>query len=380
VIRLFKKLALPLCALSLTLFSCSSEEEPEPTNVSVSFLRVGTKYTAYVNDGFFMDDTIKTVVDAQIGADTFLVRNYSETIAVAPTQYWVLRDNIFYTSYRLRDPETYQIECKFGEPVGTSWKVVKNGVQYTYTIEALNAPITTGDGVVNDAIKIKVQSAGAAANYQYISPTVGMLGHGSMNDESAVMKMVHYTVGTQSLTDIHLPPISYGSFPFLAVGKYWKYTESDWFGERLVQLNIESKAPDKNVFKIKLNYDGDVSYHYWYEDRGLLMVYEEDERIEQADPIYEHAAKTEIGHGWAGTTPSGTAFIYRVKALDEMVDTYYGELRCIAIDVANGMFSTQTNYWTQSKGNVLVTGMASRELIQSNVRKSEIPLIPVLSF
>jgi hypothetical protein len=37
-----------------------------------------------------------------------------------------------------------------------------------------------------------------------------------------------------------------------------------------------------------------VSYSYWYEDRGLLMVYEEGETVEQGDPIYENAAQLKL--------------------------------------------------------------------------------------
>jgi hypothetical protein len=381
VIKLLAKLALPLCAFSVILFSCSSsDDDPKPANVSVTFLKVGTKYTMYCSDGFFLDDTVKTFVDSQIGVDTFLVRNYSETIAVPPTQYWVLHDNNFYTSYRLRDADMYQIECKFGQPVGTSWKVVKNRVQYTYSIEALDVSVTTGDGVVNDAIKIKVKTASGPEAYQYISPTVGMLGNGSVDDESAIAKVIHYTVGTTSSPNIHVPAISYGDFPFLTVGKYWKYTEYDFGGNEIaVELKIDSKLPGKNIYKAKLTYDGDVSYSYWYEDRGLLMVYEEGESVEQGDPVYEDAAQAEVGHGWVGLASTGTIFIYKVTALDETMDTYFGELPCMAIEVGNGLFSMQTNYWNQSKGNVLVSGFVSREVNASNARGRTLPFIPVIS-
>jgi hypothetical protein len=380
VIKLLVKLALPMCALCVTLFSCSSDNDPKPADVSVTFLKVGTQYTMYFNDGFFFDDTVETFVESQVGVDTFLVRNYSETISVAPTQYWVLHNNNFYTSYRLRDADMYQLECKFGQPVGTSWSVVKNGVQYTYSIDALDVPITTGDGVVNDAIKIKIKTTGSSEIYQYVSPTVGMLGDGSLDDAAATAKIVHYTIGTTSSSNVHVPAISYGNFPFLAVGKYWKYTEYDFGGNEIaVELKIESKLSGKNIYKAKLTYDGEVSYSYWYEDRGLLMVYDEGEHVEQADPIYEDAAQAEVGHGWVGLSPTGTVFIYEVMALDEVTDTYFGELPCMTIDVGSGLFSTQTNYWNQNKGNVLVSGFVSREVTESNARRRRMPFIPVLS-
>jgi hypothetical protein len=380
VIKLLSRLAMPLCVLSVALSSCGGDDDPKPTHVSVTFLKVGTQYTTYYNDGFFFEDTIKTYIDSQIGVDTFLVRNYSETVSVAPTQYWTLHDNNFYTSYRLRDSDMYQIECKFGQPVGTAWDVVKNGVHYTYSIEALNVSITTGDGVVKDAIKIKAKSTGGAEAFQYISPTVGMLGNGSLDDAAAAAKVIHYTIGTTSSPNIHVPPISYGNFPFLAVGKYWQYKEYDFFdNEVVVQLSVESKLSGKNIYKVKLTYDGDVSYSYWYEDRGLLMVYEEGERIEQGDPVYEDAGQAEVGHGWVGLTPAGTVFIYKVTGLNETMDTYFGELPCMAIEVGNGFFSSQTNYWNESKGNVLVSGFVSRSVTDSNARRKTLPFIPVVS-
>jgi hypothetical protein len=374
------KLTLPLCMLSIILFSCGSDKDgdPKPSNVPVTFLKVGTAYTMYVND-FLYDENVETIVESQIGVDTFLVRNYAETVPVAPMQYWVLRDNNLYISYRLRDADAYQIECKFGRPVGTKWTVVKGGTSYTYSIEANKVSITTGEGVVNDAVKIKLKSAGGAESYQYFSPTVGMLGNGSVGDESATSTITEYTIGTISSPDIHVPPISYGNFPFLSVGKYWQYTEYDFGGNEVaVELKIDSKLPNKNIYKAKLTYDGDVSYSYWYEDRGLLMVYEEGETVEQADPIYEDASQAEIGHGWVGVSPTGTVFIYEVTALAEAMDTYFGELPCMAIDVGNGLFSMQTNYWNQNKGNVLVNGFISRDVTASNARQDRRSFIPVV--
>ncbi len=379
--KLIFNLALLLCVLSVTLFSCSSDGDPKPSNVSVTFLKVGTRYTTYVNDGFFFDDTVKTFVESQIGQDTFLVRNYSESIPVGPTQYWVLHDNNFYVSYRLRDTDMYQIECKFGQRVGTSWTVVKAGTTYTYAIEALDVPIETGDGVVNDAVKIKIKSAGSDDTFQYVSPTVGMLGNGSVDDASAMSKLVHYTIGTISSSDVHVPAISYGNFPFLAVGKYWNYTEEDFVGNVVgVEVKVESKLSGKNIYKVKVTYDGETDYSYWYEDRGLLMVYEEGERVEQADPIYEDASQAEVGHGWVGFAPSGSVFIYEITALDETVDTYFGELPCMAIDVSSGLFTSQINYWNQNKGNVLVSGFISRDITSSNARRNKMPVLPVLPF
>ena len=147
-----------------------------------------------------------------------------------------------------------------------------------------------------------------------------------------------------------------------------------------MEIKIDSKLADKNIYKVKLTYDGDVSYLYWYEDRGLLMVYEDGEEIEEADPVYETLSQAKVGHGWVSPASTGTVFIYRVTALNETMDTYFGELPCMAIDVSNGLFSSQTNYWNQNKGNVLVSGLVSRDLTGSNARRDGLPLIPVVSF
>src|SRR5688572_19732399 len=88
------RILLALAFISI-LFSCGKDDDsdPNPSQQTPTFLKVGTKYTMYVDDGFWNQDTLKTVVDKQLATDTFLIRNYSETIATAYTQYWVLKDN-----------------------------------------------------------------------------------------------------------------------------------------------------------------------------------------------------------------------------------------------------------------------------------------------
>lgn len=368
--------------LCTTLFSCGGDDDPGPVSAAPTFLKVGTKYTTYYNDGFWNVDTIKTVVDKQLATDTFLIRHYSETIAVGPTQYWVVKDNNLYTSIRLRDPSTYLIECKFGKPVGTSWDVKKGNVSYRYSIAALNVSITTGDGVVNDAIKIKMKSSTGDEFFQYVSPTVGMLGNGSV-DEEVSSKLIHYTIGTTNPISGTTPPITYGSFPFLAVGKYWNYTESDFSGaETSVALLIESKLPSKNIYKVKVTYGGDISYSYWYEDNGMLMVYEGTEEPVNADPIYMNPSMATLNYGWASIMPSGNIFIYKITGLNVSTESYFGTLPCMEINVTDGFISSQNNYWHENKGNVLVSGVfASREVVASNARaRGYRPFIPVIGF
>ena len=367
-----------LCAIAF-ISSCDSEgnEEPQPAT-EVTFLKVGTKYTMYYDDGFFNVDSLYTTVTQQLATDTFLVRNSSPTIAVGGTQYWVLKDNNFYTSIRLRDPATYQIECKFNQPVGTTWNVSKNGVPYVYTIEEVNATVTTGDGDVNDAIKIKITS-GSQSAFQYISPSVGMLGNGSVS-EDVVAKVIHYKVGTTVPVTKSLPKITFGNFPFLKVNNYWDYHESSIFCEPIeVKTLVESKLPSSNIYKVKVTYDGVSAYSYWYEDAGMLMVYEEGEQIVQADPIYMNPAVAEVEYGWASLTSSNTMFIYEISEIDVSRSTYFGSLPCMAITVSNGLFTNQTNFWNQNKGNVMVSGFATRDLIDSNAKGRARPsLLPIV--
>jgi hypothetical protein len=366
--------------LAVILFSCGKDDDPGPANNTASFLKVGTKYTFFFNDNMFYEDSIKTVIEKELAPDTFLVRNYSESIATAPTQYWVLKDNNFYVSFRLRDPSTYQIECKFGQPVGTTWTVNKANTNFTYKIEALDVSITTGEGVVNDAIKVSVKAPNGQQHLQYISPTVGMLGNGSIN-ENVTTKLYNYTIGSSTTTTNSIPKITFGNFPFLAVGKYWNYRESDIIGdEKDVNILVESKLPNQNIFKIKMTYAGEISYSYWYEDNGLLMVYEGNETLLNADPIYMNESIAKVGYGWMGVAPSGMTFIYEIVKLNESTDSFFGELPCMEIEVTQGLFSSQSNFWHKSKGNVLVSGWVSRDVVGSNVRSTnQKPFIPILS-
>jgi hypothetical protein len=369
-------LALAALCVIVLISSCSSDDEDPQPATEVTFLKVGTKYTMYYDDGFWNVDSLYTEVSKQLATDTFLVRNSSPSIAVAGTQYWVLKDNNFYTSIRLRDPNTYQIECKFNQPVGTTWNVTKNGVSYVYTIEELNATVTTGDGPVTDAIKIKITSGNQSAS-QYISPTVGILGSGSVN-EDVVAKLIHYKVGTTAPVTKSLPKITFGNFPFLKVNNYWDYVESNFVSEVNVTTLVESKLPSSNIYKVKVTYDGTSAYSYWYEDAGMLMVYEEGEEVVEADPIYMSTAIAEVGYGWAGLTSTNSMFIYTVEEIGESYNTYFGQLPCVAISVSNGFLSSQTNYWNQNKGNVLVSGFVSRDVVDSNAKeKKKMSILPI---
>ncbi len=371
-----------LAILSAVLFSCGGDDPTPNAPVDVTFLKVGTKQTFFYNDQVFNVDTLRLLIEKQLATDTFLVRYSSETITVAATQYWALKDNNLYMSIRLRDPSTYKLECKFGAPVGTSWNVTKSGVTYTYSIEALNVSITTGDGVVTDGVKVKIHSPSGQDLFQYYSPSVGMLGTGSI-DETTQNKLVHYTIGTTPNVEGKTPAISFGNFPFLAVGKYWNYSESSFFGDPIaVELLLESKEASRNVYKAKLTYAGDISYSYWFEDNGMLMVYEEGETVLNADPIYMNESIATLGYGWASLTGNNTMYIYTISSLNETVDTFFGSLSCMGIDVSNGLFSTQTNYWNKNKGNALVSGFVTREVTSSNARKKNSGILygPLMAF
>lgn len=359
--------------LCLILCSCNSDD-PEPGSgtfdVDVTFLKVGAKATFFYNDGWFNVDSLYLQVEKQLAPDTFLVRYSSETIAVSPTQYWVLKDNNLYMSIRLRDPDTYWLECQFGKGKGTTWNVTKLGIPYTYSIEDINTTVKIKNREITDAVKVKIVSPTGQTSFQYYSPSEGILGNGSI-DEDVLMKPVHVTAGTTNTTSNTIPSISFGSFPFMAVGKYWNYQEYSLFGDPIsVKLSIESKQSDKNIYKVKLTYDTDISYQYWYEDNGLLMAFEEGENYLNADPLYMDEAKATIGYGWGSYTSSKKFYIYKIANKNQSVSTYFGTLSCLAVSVSDGMFE-QTNYWTKNKGNVLVDGWVEREVVASNARRAD---------
>jgi hypothetical protein len=387
---MFKNL-ITLSLLAIVIFSVSSckkkHDDPKPSdnnsnngnNVELSFLKEGATFKHHFDNLF--EDTITIVIEKKLAQDTFLVRYVTDLDIISPTVYWVLKNNTLYSSYRLRDPDGYQAECKFGEPVGTSWQVKKGNYLYVYTIDSLNATVVTGAGKFTDAVKIKIQSATSSqASYFYYSPTAGLLGDG----KAGTQNLLEFKPGTDVSAPAQLPAITYGNFPFLKTGNYWKYSESAFSMEDdSVLVMIESKVSGKNIYKVKLKYDSssDAEYEYWYEDNGLLMVYEEGESLLKADPIYSSTAKSKVGHGWTGFTSSGTAFIYKITSLNEPVDTYYGPLQATAISVTSGFFSAQTNYWTENKGNVLVSGLVERNIGKSNVRMSDSSIInPLVVF
>lgn len=370
---------LVLVILSSVLFGCKDDESNSP-NVPVTFLATGASFDYYYSD-FLYEDSVRTVIGEQIGKDTFLVRNYSETVTVFPVQYWVLKDGALHTSFRLRDPNSYAIECKFNKPKGHSWEVKKGGITFTYTIDELNATVVTGEGVVNDAIKIKMTAQGANTAYQYVSPSVGLLGTGDFDDENESVRLVKYQLGTAATTTNVVPAITYGDFPFMKVNNFWEYYESSFVGEDVLTVTIESKLANKNIYKVLVEYQsGESSYGYWYEDNGFLMAYDEGEEIIEADPIYVSDQKAEIGLGWAGLTESGTFYIYKVEELDATVDTYFGSLSATGIYVTDGLFSSHINYWNANKGNVLVTGMVERDVTNSNAKQAgkTKPFMPII--
>jgi hypothetical protein len=233
---------------------------------------------------------------------------------------------------------------------------------------------------VNDAIKLKITAPGANTVYQYISPSVGLIGTGDFDDLDEGVRLVKYKSGIAATTTNVVPAITYGNFSFMKVGNFWEYYESTFAGEDVVTMTIESKLANKNIYKVLGEYEsGESWYSYWYEDNGFLMVYEEGEEIVEADPIYLHASQAELGYGWGSLTSSGTTFIYEIESLDESIETFYGTLSSMGITVSDGLFSSQTNYWNLSKGNVLVDGLVYREIIASNVRRGQGGFIPILA-
>ena len=367
--------SLSMAMLALTIFSCSKKSsDPEPNNTTnnsntkVTFLKVGT-VSRYHYTSLFDDDTLKTVVEEEIAKDTFLIRNYSPITTIIPRQYMVLSNNVLSLSTRLRDKNYYQVVCKFGQPVGTTWDVYRNGVfSYKATIDSLNARVVTEAGIYNDGVKVKIV-AGSSISYQYYSPSAGILG---LKNSSFNLKS-HSTGSVSSNAPVKVPGITYGNFNFLKVGNYWKYSLSDIFSNDVDSIRLDILSKDsKNIFKVKVYQQSTNStvYQYWFEDNGYLMVYMDGESVLNADPIYVDPSKIKVGQGWSGYDGS-TSYIYKIESLSEDVtSTKYGSLPCLAINVSSGFFSSQTNYWHTDKGQVAANGFSSQDLVYSNVRKN----------
>ncbi len=361
--------------------SCKKGNDPAPSNNSnnggnnggsndgVTFLKVGTSHT-YLYTGFF-GGTVVAKVEQEVGKDTFMVRNSSEDVTtIYPTVYYVLKNGNLYSSFRHRDPSNYFIRCKFNVPVGTTWSGTENGTAFSCTIDSLNATVYTGKGLVKDAVKVKIVRSNETV-YNYYSPTVGLIGSGSYETDAEV-QLQDYTISTLPSNGA-VYPITFGDFAFMKVGNKWRYSEVILGGEEdFVNISIESKLPNANIYKVKITYESDPSktaYQYWYEDNGLLMVYEEGENLFNADPIYMNESVAKVGYGWTGRTGLNTIYIYKIAELNSTQTSYWGDLLTEAIDVSNGLFSAQTNYWNKDKGNVSVSGLLYRDVVSTNVRK-----------
>ncbi len=368
--------SLSMAMLALTIFSCTKKSsDPEPnnstnnSNTNVTFLKVGT-VSRYHYTSLFDDDTLKTVVEEEIAKDTFLIRNYSPITTIIPRQYMVLSNNVLSLSTRLRDKNYYQVVCKFGQPVGTTWDVYRNGVfSYKATIDSLNARVVTEAGIYNDGVKVKIVS-GSSISYQYYSPSAGILG---LKNSSFNLKS-HSTGSLSSNAPVKVPGITYGNFNFLKVGNYWKYSLSNVFSSSIDSIRLDILSKDsRNVFKVKVYIESTKStvYQYWFEDNGYLMVYMDGETVLNADPIYVTPSKAKVGQGWSGYDGS-TSYIYKIKSVSENASsTKYGTLPCLAIDVSSGFFSSQTNHWNVDKGQINATGLSSQDLVNSNARQNK---------
>ncbi len=95
----FKGLKSVVCLVIIFLsMSCKKDKDAAvDLNSGVVFLKVGTTYT-YSYSG----ETVTSAVEQEAGKDTFLIRNYSQTIdTLFPAVYYALKDGNFSRSIRL---------------------------------------------------------------------------------------------------------------------------------------------------------------------------------------------------------------------------------------------------------------------------------------
>lgn len=351
----------------------SSDPQPSGSNsnsVNVTFLKVGAS-SIYNYKDFAYTDTIYSVVEKEIAQDTFLVRNYTSIPYIVPSEYFVLSGNTLSYSYRMRDPGSYQILCKFNQPVGTTWTALQdNVINYTATIDSVNAVVPSGIGMLTNVVKVKYVDAYGNTTYQYFSPTVGIIGVGY---STATLYLKKNTTGTTvSNAPSKMPAITFGNFPFLTVGNIWKYALQEGGIADTLVVTVASKNA-QNIYTINLldQASGTPVINYWYEDNGYLVAYQTGEQIVQGDPIYENPSIAKLNDGWVGLSGS-TTYCYRITSLDSnTTSAQYGLQACMAINVNSGLLSNQTNYWNASKGEVHVDGISfTQDLYNSNVRTS----------
>ena len=376
-IRLFAAGLILVAAFWVSCKKKSNEPTPSSTNGNtnqVTFLKAGATYNYLYTDFLQTNTPVKMVVEQEIAQDTFLVRNFSSVLAMIPTQYYVINNNTLSASFRLRDKTSYQVLCKFNAPVGTNWTFNNFGTPYTYTIIGVNVSVTTGSGVISDAVQVRAIDNASDTTYAYYSPTVGPLGTIPYKSTNYGMQLISYTQGVASTNvPATVPAITFGSFPFLKTGNYWTYYESE-FGSVVDTITITvSGKSTQNVFTISTFQQStdSTSISYWFEDDGLLMNYASNESLSQADPIYMNPASAKTGYGWTVYSETGSPVIHTIGSLDSSgTSTYYGNFSGVMAENAsnNGLYVQLTNFWDPNKGIVYSSGIVSEDLYQSNLR------------
>lgn len=351
--------------------SCKKDKDAEVLidgNNGVTFLKVGTDYSYS-----FSGETVTSSVEQEAGKDTFLIRNYSETVdTIFPSVYYALKDGNFSRSVRLRDPASYVLVCRFNQPQGTTWNVTDEyGRASVLTIDSVNTKVKTGKGWITDAIKVRTVT-GNTTSFDYYSPTVGFIGNGSVGTEAAI-QLTEYSISTTSPTGAPYR-ITFGNFPFTKIGNEWTFEESSTSGKDNVTKSIDNKVGKTNIYKVRVTRESQpniFTFEYWYEDHGRLMIYEDGENALQADIAYIDESISKVGDGWVSKTKDGKILVSRISNLNAPQSTGWGELPSEEIEIKNkeGLFAK--DYWNKDKGNLLTTGDISKVLLNSNARISK---------
>ncbi len=358
--------SLTVLLLSTLMFSCKKKADPTPnstnnTNVTrPEFLEEGTEYE-FSYTSFFDDASVLSKVYKEVAKDTLEIRNYTTSDSY-PGKYFIVWNNgSLYSSTRLRDKGNYQKICDFTAAVGTSWA----GKYGTYSVEGHNTQVKSLFGDINDVTKIKyVQTGSTSPSYSYYSLKYGIIGQGYESNDDMTTKLDLKTVkmGTKNASPAtRVPAITYGDFGFFKVGAQWKYAAEVGLGgdSDTMTLDIKSKLSSSNIYEVAIKFQSEstIVTQYWYEDAGQLMIYNAGETIKQADVAYSKVAQ--VNDGWIGIDDE-TTFFYKVKDLDYLhTSTLYPDgINTTSVYVSSGLFSTQTNYWNENKGQVGINGFA----------------------
>lgn len=371
----------------LFVFSACKKDTIDPEDTSSDTPTENSKNVTFMNEGYIntyhqetwleeYDFTME--VESEIKKDVFVLRQTSTSFSTIPTLYWKLENDILYSSFRMRDDNNYFVECKFNEIDGASWTRNISGSEYTYLVESNSDTLTIAGQLRDDLVKIKVSSPSGSISYNYYSYSLGYIGSTNSSGSWTVKLTEHEKKTIPTTLETAFPARTFGSFDFLRTGVFWNFEYYDLNTGLTNTIDVKVLTKDsKNIYKVQLitvtSGVSQTEIQYWFEDDDYLMVYDENESIDEADPIFVKSNKAKVGLGWTGKSISGTNFNYKISEINALfVTNLHGEISSTRIDSGTGGFwgATQNNVWSDSKGQIATTGWIYLDLTGSNAKNA----------